>query len=128
MLEQVVTIYNRYGNDRPSKWGRHVLYDVHGRFGDGVSQDATGAMSGNVESVVIIPVNNRYCSPAAYQAAEDKSQLWTIQAGDGIFLGIGPEGDITGQLKEQVPGIKIITGHVAHIYGSELDHWRVTAK
>lgn len=128
MLEQTVTIYNRYGNDNPVRWGRRVLTGVHWKSGFGVSTSTTGVSGGTVESLLIIPLDNRYCSPEAYHAAESKNEFWTLQDGDAIVDGAGPDMEITGNIKKALPGCKLITGMIAHIYGSPMDHWEVTAK
>ena len=41
MRNQIVTIYNKYGNDNPTRWGRHVLRGVHYRSGFGISTATT---------------------------------------------------------------------------------------
>lgn len=128
MLEQIITVYNKYGNDKPARWGRHVLTGVHYRFGSGVSVSETGVTSGQIEGNVIIPFNNRYCNPDSYRLAEDKTQFWTIQEGDAVIAGVGPEVVGTGHIKSLVPGCQLVTGYVGHIYGSRLDHWTVTVK
>lgn len=125
MRDQVITIYNKFGNDKPARWGRRVLTGVHFRYGSGVSLSETGATSGQIEGKVIIPLDNRYCNPDSYNLAEDRSQFWTIQEGDAVIAGEGPEIDGTGHIKSLVPGCQLITGHVCHVYGSRLDHWTV---
>lgn len=127
MLHKTVTIYNKYGDDNPTRWGRHVLRDVYFRGGSGVSTSTTGVSGGQVENLLIVPLNNRYVNPEAYRGLADKAGLWTLQDGDLILPGEGPEPG-TGAIQKEIPGCKRITGFVAHIYGSRLDHWEVTAR
>lgn len=127
MLCQTVTIYNKYGNDAPSLWGRHVLHGVHWMTGTGVSTATTGVSGGQVECLLVIPRDAGYRAPEAYQNAEGKAGLWTLQDGDLILPGEGPDPG-TGNLQKALPGCKRITGFVDHGYGSGLDHWEVTAR
>ncbi len=128
MLGQTITIYNRHGSDNPVRWGRRVLTGVHWKSGFGVSTAATGVSGGSVECLLIVPMDDCYRSPEAYRAAENKAEFWTLQDGDAIVEGQGPDMEITGNIKQSLPGCKLITGMVAHIYGSAMDHWEVTAK
>ena len=127
MLHQTVTIYNKYGNDHPTRWGRHVLRNVHYRGGSGISTATTGVSGGQVEALLIVPLAPGYVAPAAYRVAEDHTGMWTLQDGDLILPGEGPEPG-TGAIQKDFPGCKRITGFVEHIYGSRLDHWEVTAR
>lgn len=127
MMLQTVTIYNRYGEDNPTRWGRQVLRGVHFRDGFGVSTAATGLSGGQVETLLIVPKNGGYVSPTAYRAAADKAGIWTLQDGDWILPGVGPEPG-TGAIQKDLSGCKRITGVTAHLYGGRLDHWEVTAR
>lgn len=127
MLEQTVTIYNKYGSDNPTRWGRHVLRGVHFRGGSGVSTSTMGVSGGQVECLLILPLDPCYVEPATYQATEDKAGIWTLQDGDLILPGEGPKPG-TGVIQKDLPGCKRVTGFVAHIYGSRLDHWEVTTR
>ena len=127
MLTQTVTIYNKYGTDNPARWGRCVLQGVHFKGGSGVSTATTGVSGGQVEALLIVPKNDGYVSPAGYRAAEDHAGLWTLQDGDLLLPGEGPEPG-TGDIRRDIAGCKRITDFVEHIYGSRLDHWEVTAR
>lgn len=129
MLEQTITIYNRYGNDNPARWGRTVLAGVHWMSGFGVApvSGQSGVSGGQMSCLLIIPMDNRYCNPDAYRVAENRDQFWTIQEGDVIVPGEGPDVG-SGNIRQALPGCKVVTGMVAHIYGSAMDHWEVTAK
>ena len=128
MTDQTVTIYNRYGNDNPAMWGRTVLTGVHWMSGFGVAPSGqSGVNGGQLACLLIIPMDNRYCNPEAYRAAKDRDQFWTIQEGDVLVPGEGPKAE-SGNIRKTLTGCKVVTGMVAHIYGSALDHWEVTAK
>lgn len=127
MMEQTVSIYNRFGDDNPTRWGRHVLRGVHFRGGSGVSTATTGVSGGQVETLLIVPLDGCYVRPEDYRAAEAHAGIWTLQDGDLILLGEGPEPG-EGAIQKDIPGCKRITGFVEHIYGSKLDHWEVTAR
>lgn len=127
MMLQTVTIYNRYGDDNPVRWGRQVLRGVHFKGGFGASTTTAGVSGGQVECLLLVPRDAAYRTPDLYREAEETSGIWTLQDGDLIFPGEGPEPG-TGAIQRALPGCKRITGVTAHLYGSPLDHWEVTAR
>lgn len=128
MFNQTVTIYNRHGNDNPTRWGRRVLRGVYWRSGVGTSLSVTGVTGGQLECLLILPHREGYVTPAAYAAAESHDDIWTLQPGDAIIPGEGPDGEIAGAIQKAVPGCKLITSITDHWYGSTMDHWEVTCK
>lgn len=128
MFNQTVTIYNRHGNDNPTRWGRRVLRGVYWRSGVGTSLSVTGVTGGQLECLLILPCRDGYVTPTAYAAAESHDDIWTLQPGDAIIPGEGPDGEITGAIQKAVPGCKLIASITDHWYGSTMDHWEVTCK
>ena len=128
MMNQTVTIYNRYGNDNPARWGRRVLHGVYWRTGTGASLSVTGVTGGQLECLLILPHRDGYVTPAAYAAAETHDDIWTLQPGDAIIPGEGPTDGLAGPIQKAVPGCKLIGSVTDHWYGSTMDHWEVTAK
>lgn len=128
MFGQTVTIYNRHGNDNPARWGRRVLHGVYWRSGVSTSLGVTGVTGGQLECLLILPHREGYVTPAAYAAAESHDDIWTLQPGDAIIPGEGPDGEITGAIQKAVPGCKLIASITDHWYGSTMDHWEVTCK
>ena len=128
MMHQTVTVYNRHGNDNPARWGRRVLRGVYWRTGVGTSLSVTGVTGGQLECLLIIPCRDGYVTPAMYAAAESHDDIWTLQPGDAIIPGEGPDGEITGAIQKAVPGCKLITSITDHWYGSTMDHWEVMSK
>lgn len=128
MFTQTVTIYNRHGNDNPTRWGRRVLHGVYWRSGVGTSLSVTGVAGGQLECLLILPHREGYVTPTTYAAAENHDDIWTLQPGDAVIPGEGPEGEIAGAIQKAVPGCKLIASITDHWYGSTMDHWEVTAK
>lgn len=128
MFTQTVTIYNRHGNDNPARWGRRVLHGVYWRSGVGTSLSVTGVTGGQLECLLILPHREGYVTPTMYAAAENHDDIWTLQPGDAVIPGEGPEGEIAGAIQKAVPGCKLIASITDHWYGSTMDHWEVTAK
>lgn len=111
MMEQVVTFYQRQ-DGQPVGWVRHVLTNVLFREAAGTALSEQGVRGGQLESLLLIPMAAGV-SP---------------KPGDGIVSGVGPESDFSGDIREHVPGCRIITAVTARNYGSHLDHWEVKAR
>ena len=128
MFNQTVTIYNRHGNDNPTRWGRRVLRGVYWRSGVGTSLSVTGVTGGQLECLLILPCRDGYVTPTAYAAAESHDDIWTLQPGDAIIPGEGPDGEITGAIQKAVPGCKLSASSTGQGDGSTMDHGEVTCK
>ena len=92
MMNDTVTIYNKYMASNVERWKRTVLSGVYWNAVHGSVLRKTGAAS--ADSVVVIVPRSLpgYTKPKAWNALPDKSGSWTIQAGDTIVKGcITPE-------------------------------------
>ena len=110
MMGQMVTLYRRQ-TGQPVTWVRQVLSGVLFRETVGTALSPQGVRGGQAESLLLIPGKGDAPRP-----------------GDGIFPGVGPEAEGSGDIREAVPGCRIVTGVTGRHYGSSLDHWEVTLR
>lgn len=110
MMDQTVTLYRRRPT-QPVSWTREVLSGVLLREAVGTALSPQGVRSGQAESLLMIPGHGAAPSP-----------------GDGVFPGVGPEVEGAGDIREALPGCRIVTGVTGRHYGSSLDHWEVTLR
>lgn len=124
-----VTIYNRKYNPktRGDVWRRTVIRGVHFYLEHKVQLLATGLANADLYKIRIpqgAAVDKRYAPQEEYRAASDVSKLWTIQKGDCIVRGEGP--DASGPVELQKAGFDVctITAWSDNRRGG-LPHWRV---
>lgn len=111
MMDKTVTLYRRqYG--QPVFWVRQAICDVFFRESAGTAFSEQGVQGGQLGSLLIIPA--------------DSAEV--PKPGDGVFFGVGPKADGPGDIREIVPGCRIITAVTARHYGSDLDHWEVAVR
>lgn len=111
MMRQTVTLYRRLGG-QPVGWQRQVLWGVFFREAAGTALSEQGVQGGQLESLLLIPAG-------ISQAPKP---------GDCVIGGVGPEGDFSGDIREHIPGCRMVTGIIRRGYGSSLDHWEVTLR
>lgn len=111
MMKLTVSLYQRQ-EGQPSGWTRHVLAGVFFREAIGTALSEQGVRGGQLESLLLIP----------------KATGISPKPGDGIIAGVGPEDGLSGDIRECVPGCRIVTAVSAKNYGSTLDHWEVTVR
>lgn len=88
MMNDTVTVYNKYIASNVERWKRTVLPGVYWNAVNGAVLRKTGAASAD-SVVVIIPRSlPGYTKPKAWEALPNKSGSWTVQAGDMIVKGI----------------------------------------
>lgn len=109
-MRKTVTLYTRQPG-QPISWSRQTLSGVFCRETAGTAVSETGVQGGHAQSLFLIPAG--LCEKP--------------RPGDGIFCGTGPQGDFSGDIRKHVPDCRIISAVTAKCYGSELDHWEVTA-
>lgn len=130
MLNDVITIYNKYVDIGIEKWQRTVLQGVFWNAIKGAVTRKTGVQ--NVDSVqIIIPKSARagYFSPKAWAALADKTGAWTLQPGDTIVKG-ALDVEITKSPKElqAYDDVLTITSVDAKTFGGDMAHWEVSGR
>lgn len=111
MMGRTVTLYRKQPG-QPVCWERQVIGGVFFRTAEGTAFSEQGAQGGQLGSLLIVPAD----------LAE------APKPGDGVLFGAGPEADGSGDIRELVPGCRIITAVTGRCYGSDLDHWEVAAR
>ena len=84
MFNDVVTVYNKYVDNRIERWQRTVLTGVFWNSVKGAVMRKTGVTS--TDSLqLLIPCNTRsnraYKPPKVWATLEDKESFWTLQIG-----------------------------------------------
>lgn len=133
MFPHTCTIYNKYRDAREEKWHRTV---IHGVLWDNVRgiNARSGAVDNDDSAVIIIPARGRtgYTSPKEFAALTDKTDAWTINAGDLIVFGeidfVFDDEHRLADLERQYDDVLTITKVDRRIFGSYLDNWEVGAK
>lgn len=124
-----ITIYNKKytPETRADTWRRTFLQGVHFYHENKVQPSERGLVNADLYKIRIpqdVGTDKAYVPQAEYQAAEDISSLWTIQKGDYIVRGAGP--DIANIQELQQSGMetcKIISWSDNRRGG--LPHWRI---
>ena len=132
MFNDVCTVYNKYVDNGVEKWQRTVLTGV---FWDGVrgaNFRKTGLESADSVNILIphfVTADKGFVKSKAWLALEDKSNSWTLQAGDTIIKGdISYNVVMSSKELEQFDDCFKITKVDYKDFGSDLDHWEVGAK
>ena len=87
MMNDTITVYNKYLASNVERWKRTVLSGVYWNAVNGAVLRKTGAASAD-SVVVIVPRSLQgYVKPKTWNALPDKSGAWTVQAGDMIVKG-----------------------------------------
>lgn len=131
MLNDVITIYNKYVDTGVEKWQRAVLYGVFWNAIKGATVRKTGVQ--NVDSVqIIIPKSARagYISPKIWAALADKSDTWTLQPGDTIVKGALDVEIVKSAAKElqAYDDVLTITSVDTKDFGGGMAHFEVSGK
>lgn len=111
MMGRTVTLYRKQPG-QPVCWERQVIEGVFFRTAEGTALSEQGVQGGQLGSLLIIPAD----------LAE------APKPGDGVLFGAGPEADGPGDIRELVPGCRLIAAVTGRCYGSDLDHWEVAAR
>lgn len=87
MMNDTVTIYNKYVEAGAEKWRRTVLRGVFWNSVEGAVLRKTGAASAD-SVVVIIPLSlPGYVKPKVWEGVTDKKGFWTVKPGDTLVKG-----------------------------------------
>ena len=87
MMNDAVTIYNKYTEAGAERWRRTVLRGVFWNSVEGAVLRRTGAASADRVVVLIQLSLPGYVKPRAWEAMEDKGRSWTVQPGDTMVRG-----------------------------------------
>lgn len=133
MFPHTCTIYNKYRDGREDKWQRTVLSGILWDNIRGINA-RNGAVDNADDAVIIIPSRGRtgYQSPKEFAALTDKTDKWTVNAGDIIVFGeidfVFDDEHRLADLERQYDDVLTITKVDRKIFGTPLDHWEVGAK
>lgn len=124
-----ITIYNKKydPNTRNDTWHRTVLGGVHFYCEHKVQLLAAGLANADLYKIRVplhVRTDRQYAPQAEYQAAGDVSGLWTIQKGDYVVHGTGPEVASLGELQKTGLEICKVTAWSDNRRGG-LPHWRI---
>lgn len=124
-----ITIYNkRYDPKiRGDTWHRTVLKGVHLYCEHKVQLLATGLVNADLYKIRVpldVGTDKRYVPQGEYQEAGDNSDLWTIQKGDYIVRGIGPDISSLKELQGSIIDTCKVTAWSDNRRGG-LPHWRI---
>lgn len=124
-----ITIYNKKYDPgtRNDTWHRTVLRGVHIYCEHKVQLLATGLVNADVYKIRVpthVGTDKRYVPLGEYRRSEDVSGLWTIQKGDYIVQGIGPDISSLKELQEAGLDTCKVTAWSDNRRGS-LPHWRI---
>lgn len=124
-----ITIYNRKycPENRSAVWHRTVLKGVHFYCGQKMQLLANGLVNADAYKIRIptsVGTDKQYIPQAQYQEVKDVSGLWTIQKGDFLIKGIGPEVKNPEELQKTGLETCKITGWSDNRRGG-LPHWRI---
>ena len=130
MMNDTVTVFNRYTEDNTEKWKRTVLRGVYWNDVEGAVLRKTGAASA-ASAVIIVPraVNPGFVGPKSWAALEDKTRFWTLQAGDTVVRGeVRKEiaRSAARELSDLDDVLTIVTVDDKNF--GRLAHWEVSAK
>lgn len=104
-----ITIYNKkYSPEtRSDTWHGTFLQGVHFYHENKVQPSSSGLENADLYKIRIpqdVGADKKYVPQAEYQATEDVTGLWTVQKGDYIVRGAGP--DIAGIQELQKSGME----------------------
>lgn len=124
-----ITIYNKKYDPtaRKDTWHWTVLKGVHFYCGHRVRLLAAGLVNADLYKIrvpVDAQTDKQYVPQSEFQAAEDVSHLWTIQKGDCIAVGIGPDISSLQELQKLIRDTCKITAWSDNRRGG-LPHWRI---
>lgn len=126
-----ITIYNKKYNSetRSDTWHRTVLEGVHFYCEHKVQLLATGLVNADLYKIRVplhVKTDKQYVpqDEYQYQAAEDVSGLWTIQKGDYIVRGAGPDVSTLAELQKLICDTCKVTAWSDNRRGG-LPHWRI---
>ena len=132
MFNDVVTVYNKYVDNRIEKWQRTVLNGVFWNSVKGAVMRKTGVASTDSLQLLIpcnIRTNRTYKPPKAWATLEGKESFWTLQSGDIVI-----KGDISYEVEKSSSELKqfddcLTISSVDHKpFGGDMSHWEVSAK
>ncbi len=124
-----ITIYNKKYDPgtRSDTWHCTVLKGVHFYCEHKVQLSASGLVNADLYKIRIpldVGVDKQYVPQREYQEAEDVSGLWTIQKGDYIVRGIGPDVFSLKELQKLIIDTCKVTAWSDNRRGG-LPHWRI---
>ena len=132
MFNDVVTVYNKYTENKVEKWQRTVLTGVFWNSVKGAVMRKTGVTS--TDSLqLLIPCNTRsnraYKSPKEWASLVDKQSFWTLQSGDMVV-----KGDMSYEVIKSSSELRefddclTITSIDYKPFGGNMSHWEASAK
>lgn len=133
MMQDVVTVYNKYVDEGVEKWQRTVLSGVFWDAVKGAVARRTGVQSAD-SMQIIIPLSvtasrASYLPPKAWAACTDKSGFWTLRSGDIVVRGAVAR-EISRSSKElrDLDDVLAITSADTKRFGGGMAHWEVSGK
>jgi len=134
MLNDIITVYNKYVDGGVEKWQRTVLQGVFWNAIRGAVVRRTGvAPADNVQ--IIIPFTlakvplRIYQAPKVWTALANKTDTWTLQPGDTVI-----KGDIDYEIVKSTKELQgyddvlLITSVDTKSFGGSMAHWEVSGK
>ena len=70
----------------------------------------------------------RYAEPAAYRAAEDASELWTLQKGDAVVRGAASGNHTPATLRAAFDQVFTVVGVTDNTGAKRGGHWKVVGE
>lgn len=124
-----ITIYNKKYDPkiRGDTWHRAVLKGVHLYCEHKVQLLATGLVNADLYKIRVpldVETDKQYVPPGEYRVAGDVSGMWTIQKGDYIVRGIGPDVSSPVELQKLIIDTCKVTAWSDNRRGG-LPHWRI---
>ena len=136
MFPHTVTLYNKHTEAGIEKWQRTVLPGVFWSSSKGAVLRKMGVVTPDglqATTQIIIPMSvnvfRKYLKPEVWKAKTDKTDSWTLQAGDTMVLGeITQEVVATSKELRQLDDVILITAVDTKNFGAGMSNWEVTGK
>ncbi len=124
----IITVYNSAEVDFKKTLFPHLLNGVHIEKIRGAEKNAEGDK--NADNLLVIipfePHKKVFLTPLEFEKSEEKSEHWTLAAGDIIAVGDVGAADNFAELTATAETFRIISVKTFDFGG--LPHWEVTCK
>lgn len=133
MFGDTVTVYNKHKDGGAEKWQRTVISGVFWNSIKGAVVRRTGVSSSDSLQLIIpfaaTASRRSYAPQKAWETLTDKSQAWTLQAGDIVIRGkvIAEVARSSLELKKYDDCLTI-TSIDKKDFARDMAHWEVSAK